>query len=45
MKVILIAMFLLLGLSACAQKSVSHDGSYERANAGYDKAQADLAKE
>ncbi len=45
MKVVLIAFFLVLGFSACAQKSISHDGSYERANAANDKAQAELAKE
>jgi outer membrane lipoprotein-sorting protein len=45
MKVILMAIFLLVGFSACAQKSVNHYGSYERANAASAKAHADLSKE
>jgi len=41
-KIFLVAIFVILGLSACA----SHDNSYyDRANKANDKAQIDLEKE
>jgi hypothetical protein len=45
MKVVLIALFFLLGLNACAQKSMIEDGSYERANSANDRAQSSLSRD
>jgi len=45
MKVVLVALFLVLGFGACAQKSMIDDGSYERANSANERAQSGLAKD
>jgi hypothetical protein len=45
MRVSLVVFLLLLGFSACAQKSMIEDGSYQRANSANDRAQAGLGKE
>jgi len=45
MKIFLMGILVVLGLSACASKSTGHDGSYDQANRASEKAQMQLQRD